>query len=50
MTATTSNAGPAPDALLWVQLEDGYRYENIGDSRLRRLTADDLPWLREEEP
>jgi hypothetical protein len=50
MIATTSNAGPAPDVLLWVQLEDGERYENVGDGRLRRLTDADLPWIREDEP
>lgn len=48
MTAATSNAGPAPDVLLWVQLSDGHRYEPLGDGQLRRLTDADLPWRREE--
>jgi len=49
MSAGTSNAGPAPDVLLWVQLDDGHRYENVGTGRpLRRLNDEDLPWLREE--
>jgi hypothetical protein len=49
MSANTSNAGPAPDVLFWVQLSDGYRYENVGAGRpLRRLSDDDLPWTREE--
>jgi hypothetical protein len=49
MTPSTSNAGPAPDVLFWVQLDDGHRYENVGVGRpLRRLDDDDLPWTREE--
>jgi len=51
MSTGTSNAGPAPDVLLWVRLVDGHRYENVGAGRpLRRLDDKDLPWLGEEEP
>jgi hypothetical protein len=50
MIPSTSNAGPAPDVLLWVQLDDGHRYENVGAGRpLRRLSDADLPWTREDD-